>query len=148
MSKPQEFPDGIKIGGISIVPTQGTKGKDKRLRFQADEGNGCELELVPGENWKGPGIVGQVQLFGPELSNGRQRLAFSVNQDPTGECAAFIDSTVTGGSTCNPMPMLMAMGEAMIYVGLYPNRDVYLSDRTTGKEWKGQMSTLIAKLLK
>lgn len=95
-----EFPDGIKIGGVSLVPTEGTRGTDKRLRFIGDEGNSCELELVPGKNAKPEGVQSQVILYAVERPSdkGYSRVAISLvgNSDGIGE-DCVIDTSTSGG---------------------------------------------------
>lgn len=142
----QDFPDGIKIGGISLVPTEGTRGKDKRLRFKGDKGNSCEVEFVPGDDCDPRGVQVQAQFFAvqrdTDLGYARVDVSIVGNSDGVGE-DCIIDSTTSGGRRA--IPIIIKMGgdaESDPPEGGYTALKIYWDGSVVGYKKNGQMVEL------
>lgn len=129
--------DGEPVVTLQCAPNTQHKAHRLSLDFLGD--NPAEIQVVPGPNFKGPGIWFQIMGLGPVIAGkGRPRLAMSLNMDNDGGLQSTVDSTTTDASGAvgqrDAPALVLNAGEGQgVYVVIHPSdNSIEVQDRVAG----------------
>jgi hypothetical protein len=99
--------DRLVIGGHRIYAKQGTRYANGRLAIEGRDDNSLEIELNPGKNCKGKGVISQVIWYAQHFVDSFKRFAISIVHDGDNE-RVVLDST--SHESVPAMPMYITSG--------------------------------------